>query len=83
MQRGEYLHIRSSILTFSVTIFALTSIFIRTALSCEQCYEEKDKGAATAADDDIRPWLRAFVESVGHEKAKVLLADAGSFVKLS
>ena len=49
----------------------------------EQCYEEKNKTAAAAVDDDIRPWLKSFVTSVGQEKAKKLLANAGSFVKLS
>ena len=34
-------------------------------------------------DDDIRPWLKGFVDSVGHEKAKLLLAGAGNFVHLS
>ena len=33
-------------------------------------------------DDDIRPWLKSFVESVGQEKAKALLAGAGNFVHL-
>ncbi len=30
-------------------------------------------------DDDIRPWLKGFVESVGYEKAKYLLTGAGEF----
>jgi len=34
-------------------------------------------------DDDIRPWLRSFVDSVGREKAEVLLAGAGNFLSLS
>jgi len=49
---------------------------------CKECYEKKGSGAAVAMDDDIRPWLRKFVETVGHEKAKVLLSNAGDFVKL-
>lgn len=29
--------------------------------------------------DDIRPWLKSFVDSVGKEKTKVLLAGGGDF----
>ena len=47
-----------------------------------QCYEKKGSGAAVAKDDDVRPWLRRFVENVGQDKAKRLLAHAGEFVNL-
>jgi len=50
---------------------------------CWECYEEKGKEAANGMDDDIRPWLKSFVESVGPAKAKKLLAGAGNFVRLS
>lgn len=48
-----------------------------------QCYDEKGREAADGMDDDIRPWLKSFVESVGPEKAKKLLAGAGHFVRLA
>lgn len=47
-----------------------------------KCYEKKGKGAAVAADDDIKPWLQRFVKQVGYEKAQKLLSNAGDFVKL-
>ena len=50
---------------------------------CKSCYDEKGREAAKQMDDDIRPWLKGFVDSVGHEKAKLLLAGAGNFVHLS
>jgi len=50
---------------------------------CKECYEQKGKEASVAMDDEIRPWLKSFVESVGPEKAKKLLAGAGNFVRLS
>mmetsp|Transcript_758 Transcript_758/g.1771 ORF Transcript_758/g.1771 Transcript_758/m.1771 type:complete len:290 (+) Transcript_758:1499-2368(+) len=50
---------------------------------CRECYDEKGREAANAMDDDIRPWLRSFVDSVGREKAEVLLAGAGNFLSLS
>ena len=50
---------------------------------CKKCCDAKGKEAIKQVDDDIRPWLRAFVASVGQEKAKKLLAGAGSFVHLS
>jgi len=50
---------------------------------CRECYDQKGREATTSMDDDIRPWLKSFVESVGHEKAKKLLAGAGKFVRLS
>ena len=34
-------------------------------------------------DNDIRPWLKVFVEGVGHDKAKILLGGAGNFKRLS
>jgi hypothetical protein len=33
-------------------------------------------------EEDIKPWLRNFVSSVGSEKAAILLAGAGDFVAL-
>ena len=33
-------------------------------------------------DDDIRPWLKSFVESIGYETAKHLLTGAGEFTSL-
>ncbi|KAL7525338.1 hypothetical protein ACHAXR_002224, partial [Thalassiosira sp. AJA248-18] len=50
---------------------------------CKECYEEKGKEAATSMDDDIRPWLKSFVERIGPQKAKQLLAGAGNFVQLT
>ena len=44
-----------------------------------QCYNEKGREAAYAMDDDIRPWLKSFVDSVGYETAKHLLTGAGDF----
>lgn len=49
----------------------------------KQFYNEKGKEAMKQMDDDIRPWLKSFVDSVGLEKAKVLLGGAGDFVQLS
>mmetsp|Transcript_18255 Transcript_18255/g.39446 ORF Transcript_18255/g.39446 Transcript_18255/m.39446 type:complete len:656 (+) Transcript_18255:76-2043(+) len=46
-------------------------------------YNEKGKNAVKQMDDDIRPWLKSFVDSVGQEKANTLLAGAGDFVDLS
>lgn len=46
-------------------------------------YDEKGKDAGAVMDDDIRPWFKSFVESVGNEKAKILLAGAGEFVQLT
>jgi len=50
---------------------------------CKKCYDDKGKEASKQFDDDIRPWLKRFVENVGVAKAKVLLAGAGNFVDLS
>jgi len=50
---------------------------------CKKCYDEKGTEAIKKMDDDIRPWLKAFVNSVGEEKARALLAGAGDFVHLS
>ena len=47
-----------------------------------QCYDEKGKDAAAAMDEDIAPWLKSFVGSVGREKAKQLLEGAGEFAPL-
>lgn len=44
-----------------------------------QCYDKRGREAAYAMDDDIRPWLKSFVESVGYETAKHLLTGAGDF----
>ncbi|KAL9179090.1 hypothetical protein ACHAXT_000132 [Thalassiosira profunda] len=49
---------------------------------CKECYDEKGKDAAAAMDEDIAPWLKSFVGSVGREKAKQLLAGAGEFAPL-
>lgn len=46
---------------------------------CMECYLKKGNGTDFAADDDIRPWLRGFVEEVGREKAEILLAGVGDF----
>lgn len=53
-----------------------------TQRHCKECYEKKGERAAVAVDDDIQPWLRRFVELVGHEKAQKLLSKAGEFAKL-
>mmetsp|Transcript_25143 Transcript_25143/g.51938 ORF Transcript_25143/g.51938 Transcript_25143/m.51938 type:complete len:433 (+) Transcript_25143:137-1435(+) len=50
---------------------------------CEECYEEKGKGADWAWDDDVRKWLKSFVEKIGLDVSQELLANAGSFVDLS
>lgn len=50
---------------------------------CRECYDKKGEEATKEIDDDIRPWLKAFVDSVGTEKARMLLAGAGNFVHLS
>ena len=47
-----------------------------------QCYDTKGKEAAASLDDGIRPWLKSFVESVGPQNAKNVLAGAGNFVRL-
>ena len=49
----------------------------------QKCYDEKGVEAADGMDNDMRPWLKSFVESVGSDKAKQLLAGAGNFVSLS
>mmetsp|Transcript_24200 Transcript_24200/g.51871 ORF Transcript_24200/g.51871 Transcript_24200/m.51871 type:complete len:87 (-) Transcript_24200:41-301(-) len=50
---------------------------------CKECYDEKGREATKQRDDDIRPWLRAFVDSVGAQKGRALLFGAGDFVHLS
>ena len=86
MQRGKCLEMLE-------TCFVLQAIMIACAFSkypvhkyshfVMQCYDEKGREAADGMDDDIRPWLKSFVESVGPEKAKKLLAGAGHFVRLA
>lgn len=49
---------------------------------CRKCYEAKGREAGKLDDDDVRPWLGAFVEDVGRDKASVLLNGAGRFVRL-
>jgi len=46
---------------------------------CKECYEEKSSGANAGFDDDIRPWLKEFVQSVGRKKATMLLEGTGKF----
>jgi hypothetical protein len=50
---------------------------------CKECYLEKGKGSNVAIDDDIRPWLKGFVAEVGKENARILLARAGDFQRIS
>jgi len=47
-----------------------------------QCYEEKGNGADFAMDNDIQPWFKHFVQSLGKERAMMLLKNAGKFAKL-
>lgn len=62
--------------------FTSQFIYVEICLPLRKCYDEKGRGAVVSKDDDVRPWLRGFVESVGEEKAQKLLANAGSFVRL-
>jgi hypothetical protein len=50
---------------------------------CRDCYLKRGKGSDVAKDDDIRPWIKGFVAEVGKERARVLLAHAGNFSRLS
>lgn len=50
---------------------------------CRSCYDKKGSEATKRTDDDIRSWLRSFVDSVGQERAKAVLAGAGNFLRLS
>jgi len=51
----------------------------RPEKKCRKCYDDKAREASVQPDDDIRPWLKGFVDSVGREKAEILLAGAGKF----
>lgn len=51
--------------------------------NCRRCYDDKGKVAGKQKDEDMQPWLNAFVSNVGYEKAKALLAGAGNFVQLT
>jgi len=46
---------------------------------CMECYLKKGNGTDFAVNDNIRPWLRSFVDEVGEAKAHVLLAGVGDF----
>ena len=48
-----------------------------------QCFDEKAKDAAAAMDHDLSPWLNTFIWRVGIPTAKMLLAGAGNYVKLT
>eukprot|EP00970_Alexandrium_tamarense_P018501 scaffold13344_cov215-Alexandrium_tamarense.AAC.7 len=48
----------------------------RIVRSSKPHYDKKANGASVAMED-IEPWLRNFVSSVGSEKAAILLAGAG------
>ena len=48
-------------------------------VSLQKCYNEKLKETNASANDSIRPWLKSFVESVGIQRAKILLDGAGNF----
>ena len=61
----------------------LNSFILTPHNTMQKCYDEKGVEAANGMDNDMRPWLKSFVESVGPEKAKHLLAGAGNFVSLS
>ena len=50
--------------------------------NCRSCYNEKGNEAMEQFNEDIRPWLKGFVASVGIGKAKKLLQGAGNFVNL-
>ena len=65
------------------SLFPLYFYLILLLYFALQCYAEKGKEAADEMDDDIRPWLKSFVGSVGLENAKILLEGAGNFAKLS
>ena len=60
----------------------IISQLIHSHQKCK-CYDEKGVEAANGMNNDMRPWLKSFVESVGSERAKQLLAGAGNFVSLS
>ena len=61
----------------------LNSFILTPQYNMQKCYDEKGVEAADGMDNDMRPWLKSFVESVGSDKAKQLLAGAGKFVSLS
>ena len=75
MQRGEY---NKLLCDRYVLDSSVVNLYIQRMISF-QCYDEKGREAAYAMDDDIRPWLKSFVESVGYETAKYLLTGAGEF----
>lgn len=45
-------------------------------------YKRKGEYAAFSMDADVRPWLKQFVRSIGENKAKMLLKNAGEFPAL-
>ena len=80
MQRGEFSwyikHMWLILVHISIHSFSHHN-------TMQKCYDEKGVEAADGMDNDMRPWLKSFVESVGSDKAKQLLAGAGNFVSLS
>jgi hypothetical protein len=44
-----------------------------------QKWQAKSEDAGDEMDMDLTPWLKCFVNSVGRERAKKLLAGAGKF----
>lgn len=51
----------------------------RSKRKCRECYDELSSGADVGYDNDICPWLKDFVRSVGHSRASSLLAGTGDF----
>ena len=40
----------------------------RPEKKCRKCYNDKAREASVQPDDDIRPWLKGFVDRVGRKK---------------